>query len=244
MYPEVAGSWRSGKGDGVRPPFKPPHMGLMTPTARHLCLPVGVFLEQPIGGTFSCCRGDTAFGAIPAHFGRRACNRRVRQRVLDGELAGSILDHRDEQHGPCCCHCPSSKRRAGGDFCGLRIGRNRVAGAARSRRRRSRRRPPGRHTRTDSPGLAGNACRHRSTRYGTRVVVWRGVDFRLDSIVFERNCSPKQERRPFKPLSSPRERFWRLATRMDQLRQTECAFYRQLVLDYNYRNQVDPSRKP
>jgi hypothetical protein len=43
MYPEVAHTRRSGKGDGVRPPIKPPSMGLMTPTARRRRLAVGVF---------------------------------------------------------------------------------------------------------------------------------------------------------------------------------------------------------
>jgi hypothetical protein len=72
-------------------------------------------LERSIGQT-SSSRGDgSAFGAIPGHFGRRGCNGRVRRRVLDRESVGSILYYRDEQHVSHCCHCPSSKRRAGGE---------------------------------------------------------------------------------------------------------------------------------
>ena len=64
-----------------------------------------IFWERSIGGTSSCRSDDTAFGAIPAHCGRRACNRRV----LDCESAGSILDQSDEQHGARRCHFPGSK---------------------------------------------------------------------------------------------------------------------------------------
>ena len=86
--------------------------------------------------------------------------------------------HRDEQHVSHCCHCPSSKRRAGGEPCGLRIGRNRTPGAAHSRPGRPasspgrpRRRSHGRRTRSATRRLAGAADRHRSDRHGARVVI-------------------------------------------------------------------------
>ena len=240
MYPEVAGSRRSGKGDGVRPPIKPPDIGLMTPTARHQCLPVGVFF----------------FGSAPLAIPRHAAGAErvaARSRLImavafaTGTCAGGCATvDRPVQSSPSTATANATSSTSLATAATVRAQSGEAAASPVAAGSAVTTTPAPAAVVPDGP--TGGALDPPAGGALTAPIITVPIDTALESLFGEASTTDWSPlllselftvgwNQPF-VFSPPSDSG---ALRQEWINSANGVFYRQWVLDYNFRDHVDPS---
>ncbi len=166
---------------------RPKNVGLMTPTWRRQCLPVGVFFLKSLYGETSSIRSLTnvpdANGARP---GRHVADGRVVWRMLDGQSFRCAICHRHNASVSTWRRRSSSKWRRGI--------RRYAVGACRERTLRGRHECAGSHhercNSASSVDDSASSCEFGDTWYGdeptlsgNRIATWRSIVIGVVAVV-------------------------------------------------------------